>query len=137
VNTPDESLRRQLEALPDPVLPEALWTSFQASHRARVHRRRLGLAASVAAVGLLALLPVLQRDAERDVSVVHDTAPVAAPGSRDKDASAPLWVVDAAIQNAYDEGASDDEIQPLWEARQRLMTLQSRQRGPATAPPHS
>jgi hypothetical protein len=45
--------------------------------------------------------------------------------------------VDAAIQNAYDEGASDDEIQPLWEARQRLMTLQATQYQHKPDPPQS
>lgn len=135
MNTPEERLRRQLEALPEPPLPETLWRALHAQHRSRVRTHRLALVGSVGVAGLLALSPLLQPDGGRDQPVV--SAPVAAPRIHTTAAMSPLRVVDAAIQNAYDEGASDDEIQPLWEARQRLMTLQATQYQYKPDPPHS
>lgn len=111
-------LRQQLQALPDVPLPDALWQRVEAGRRHKVARRRTvaGLAAlalmAVLAVPLLTSLP-----AGEEIDVVPT---LAARG--DHDVTAELRAVDHALQVAYNRGASDAEIEPMWEARKLLVS---------------
>ena len=79
----------------------------------------LSLAIGVLAVGPLALLWPAQ-DAPAPHAPATAAAPRTAPEITPGNAADALPAIDQALQNAYARGASDDEIAPLWEVRQRL-----------------
>lgn len=125
MNDHDPLLRRQLRALPDPAAPAGLRERVLAAHG----RRRLaihgatGVAAAVVAVALI--LPALPSIDPAPSGAQHAAAP--AP-SRSNEVAARLRAIDRALQAAYERGASDDEIAPLWRVRESLMSSL----GPAT-----
>lgn len=116
------------EFAPDP----ALWPRIVAAREAQQRRRRLGggLAAIAAAVFAAVLLvprapPVaVGVDAiaagERESRVLEGEWLRVAPAARPLP-SARLRAIDAALQAAYDRGAPEDEVAPLWQRRNEAL----------------
>lgn len=109
----NDPLLRRLEALPPPPLPPGLWPQLDRRRKRRIAVRR---SASVAAIGLLAIAPLMVLWPAGSVRTPAASVPMAA-SAPDSAVSA----IDHALQNAYARGASDDEIAPLWHARQRVL----------------
>ncbi|MET0582342.1 MAG: hypothetical protein ABWX88_05295 [Pseudoxanthomonas sp.] len=116
-----DELRERLRALPDFPLPETLWQRVEAGRRRKLQRRKLGGGiAAMLLVGLMAtplLAPMLsgtrgpqleQANAQRPADDAHDV-------------QAELRALDLALQAAYDRGASDAEIAPMWVTRDALL----------------
>lgn len=118
MSEPSTPMRERLQALPDVTLPDALWHRVEAGRRTIIVRRRTG--ASLAALALVAILaaPMLTSLPAGDAA---DSAPTLAARS-DKDFAAELRAIDHALQVAYDRGASDAEIAPMWETRNLLVS---------------
>ena len=113
-----DPLQRQLDALPPPPLPSTLWPRLAARRRRQVVARRAGMAM---ALGLLAVGPLTLLWQGREARLPATAATVAAtPADAAPAPDAAVATIDHALQNAYARGASDDEVAPLWEARQRL-----------------
>ena len=121
----EHRIREQLNALPEVPLPEALWQRVERRRRSRLVRNRL--AASVTAfalVGLLSfklLLPTVEHDGvekgQEEAQQVAATSLVPAQA----DAQADIRAIDHALQTAYDRGATDAEVAPIWAAREALL----------------
>lgn len=119
MNDHDPLLRRHLRALPDPAAPAGLRERVLAAHG---HRRlaihgATGIAAAVVSVALI--LPVLPSVEQAPPSARRAAPPAAAHGHA---ATARLRAIDRALQAAYERGASDDEIAPLWRVRESLVS---------------
>ena len=118
---PSTEVRQELHTLPEIPLPEALWRRVEAGRRQKMRRRKLGIGiASLALVAMMAtplLVPLLTgADAE------WSEAPVAyQPADGQHDIQDDLHVLDQALQAAYDRGASDAEVAPMWVAREALL----------------
>lgn len=118
---PSLPLREELHALPEIPLPEALWQRVEAGRRQKVRRRKLGAGiASLALVAVLATPLIAPLLTNIDVIV---SKPLAAhqPVRSQQDVHAELRAIDHALQAAYDRGASDAEIAPMWVARNELL----------------
>ena len=118
---PCTQLRQELHALAEIPLPEALWQRVEAGRRQKMRRRKLGAGiASLALVAVMAtplLVPLLtDADAGRGKPLVADQ-----PANGQRDIQADLHVLDQALQAAYDRGASDAEVAPMWVAREALL----------------
>lgn len=117
--TDSTRLRERLQALPEIELPKALWHRVRTGGRRKMHRRKLALGA--ASLGLVvvmatAMLGRIPRDPD------PRPAPVAmAPGTATQDKASELRAIDQALQAAYDRGASDAEIAPMWVMRDALL----------------
>lgn len=107
---------------PDP----ALWSRIAAAHVRRRRARRAGFA--LAATVLLgvgaALLRPLQAPAPQWTEAQRESQALEAEWQRIADAGRPaplglsrLRSIDAALQAAYDRGADEQEIAPLWQRR--------------------
>lgn len=114
-----ESPHSRLQALartPDQVPPDALWQRLRAGQRRAVLRRRLagGATASALALLLVAVLPwplAQAPTAPAPASVAtHDPALI----------QEQIVSIDRALQVAYARGASDEEVAPMWQARNAL-----------------
>ena len=117
MNTPDE-IHRALQALQDPPAPESLWPQVRMRRQRQVRRRRM--ATALASTGLAAALFVVLLKPEtvpQQPPAFQQTA--MAPASDDVDPQ--VRAIDRALQAAYEEGASDAELAPMWEARQALL----------------
>lgn len=118
---PSTRMREELQALPEIPLPDALWQRVDSGRRQKLRRRKLvaGIA-SLALVAVMAtplLAPLLvDVDAEQDDPLVAHQ-----PANDRHDTQADLHVLDHALQAAYDRGASDAEIAPMWVAREALL----------------
>lgn len=119
-------VREQLHALPEIPLPDALWQRVDDKRRQKLRRRKLGVgiaALALAAVMAAPLLIPMFAGADR-----AQNEPIAAhlPMRAERDVQAELRALDHALQAAYDRGASDAEIAPMWVARDALLAgLQS------------
>lgn len=119
-------VREQLHALPEIPLPDALWRRVDAKRRRKLRHRKLGVgiaALALAAVMAAPLLIPMFAGADR-----AQNEPIAAhpPMRAERDVQAELRALDHALQAAYDRGASDAEIAPMWVARDALLAgLQS------------
>jgi hypothetical protein len=114
-------VREQLRALPEIPLPDTLWRRVDAKRRQKLRRRKLGVGIATLALAAVMATPLLIpmfADADR------------APGERiaaqlplrgEHDVQAELRALDHALQAAYDRGASDAEIAPMWVARDALL----------------
>ncbi len=118
---PSIPLRQELHDLPEVPLPDALWLRVETGRRQKMRRRKLvtGIA-SLALVALMAtplLVPLLaDADAGRNEALVaYQTA------NGQRDIQADLHALDQALQAAYDRGASDAEVAPMWVAREALL----------------
>ncbi|HEY1036449.1 MAG TPA: hypothetical protein VGE09_15850 [Pseudoxanthomonas sp.] len=111
-----ESMQARLAALPEPDLPPALWPRVHLA-RVRQHERRKRFVAGCAAVLALVALPLVYTR----VSTPPAAAPEAfAAASRAPVHDEPLRAVDRELQHAYERGASEQELQWLWQRRQSL-----------------
>lgn len=121
MTTPDKLLQEHLRQLPDAPLPADLWQRVNGA-RGRMRRRRIGLAATTLAVATVAALSPLMwssaPDTSRTARPVVATAPATpAPAIVDVE----LRAIDRALQAGYARNATDDELEPLWAQRQRLL----------------
>lgn len=129
MNTPEERLKRRLVSLP-PVPPAPhLWPRLEQARRHRVGRLKL-LAGSAATLLLcVTLLPLLgdmvDRPARASFSARAPEPAVAPLPVLDQDTVEQIRALDRALQAAYDEGASDDELEPIWKARRALLPRQA------------
>lgn len=125
-------VREQLRALPEAPLPDSLWLRVEAGRRKKVRRRKLGVRiASLSLVAVIAV-PLLLFDSTR---MMKDKQTVALQPVRvQQDIRAEVRALDLALQAAYDRGASDAEIAPMWVARDAL--LSSHRSASATARPN-
>lgn len=117
MHTPDP-LHQHLQALAQPPPPEALWPRLLQRRRAQVRRRRV--LAGAASTGLALLLGVMAwpDPAPAPHATLKASATIThAPADIDDSVRA----LDRALQAAYDRGASDAEIAPMWEARDALV----------------
>ena len=120
----EKQAKQYLESLGEPALPGNLWDRVDGARRQRMRRRLGGVAvASVAALALAFAVPGGLADQE-ELPQLAESAPEgavqAAPGD-DADRIRTVHAIDRALQAAYDRNAADDEIEPLWRARQALM----------------
>jgi hypothetical protein len=114
-------MRERFDALPEVPLPESLWQRVDARRRKKILRRKLGLsAATLALVGVLAIYLPSQMFNGAGVDSSHEVA-AAKPVSMPRDIQADVQAIDHALQAAYDRGASDAEIAPMWVARDALL----------------
>ena len=113
---PSTELRERLHALPEIALPDTLWQRVEAGRKRKIRRRKLGggiaalmLAVAVAAPLLAPTLTGIHLMQSEQGIVQHDV-------------DAELRALDQALQAAYDRGASDAEIAPMWVTRDALLT---------------
>lgn len=113
-------VRERFDALPEVPLPESLWQRVDARRRKQLLHRKLGMsAATLALAGVLAIsLPAQLFKPPVDNS--HQVATVQ-PALMQRDIQADVQAIDLALQVAYDRGASDAEIAPMWVARDTLL----------------
>lgn len=119
----ERQAKRYLESLGEPALPDGLWDRVEGARRQRMRRRLGGVAvASVAALAFAFAVPGGLVD-RQDGPLLAESAPEAAeaPPGDDADRILTVHAIDRALQAAYDRNAADDEIEPLWRARQALM----------------
>lgn len=120
MNQTEQRIRERLAALPEVPLPEALWQRVDSRRRRKLLQRKLGVGAGVFALaGVLAfklLLPALQPG---EAHAPQRVAAAALPAL--SDAQADIRAIDQALQAAYDRGASDAEVAPIWAARAALL----------------
>lgn len=121
MTTPDDLLQDHLRQLPDAPLPAGLWQRVNGA-RGRMRRRRIGIAATTLAVAAVAALSPLMRspapDAPRAARPMVATAPATqVPAAVEVE----LRAIDRALQAGYARNAPDDELEPLWAQRQRLL----------------
>lgn len=126
-----DNLRQHLHALPEPDLPDALWQRVDGARRLRSRRRRLGLGATAMALAAVLALPLLAplfdgSPAPPGPAIVSQPAPRSA-----EEVLTELRAIDHALQAAYDRGASDAEIAPMWVARNELLASSRPSRAPA------
>lgn len=114
--TPDP-LREQLRSLPDLPPPAVLWSRLAHGQRLRRKRQRLLMGASVALVGLT--IGFLHQFGEPLLSSPNTPRLSPSEASAEQVATR-LRAIDHALQVAYAQGASDDELAPLWLVRQQL-----------------
>ncbi|WP_257389152.1 hypothetical protein [Tahibacter caeni] len=129
-----KSLR--LAALPEFDPPPQLWARIEAAHRRRRQRRRLvqwgaGMAAVLALAAIVTWLPStptapaaanplaqLQRQShELEQRYAGLEAAAAA-----LDGETELSAAELALQRAYDRGASAEELLPLWQQRNEVLS---------------
>jgi hypothetical protein len=121
MTTPDKLLQEHLRQLPDAPLPADLWQRVNGA-RGRMRRRRIGLAATTLAVAAVVALSPLMRSPAPDAS--RAAQPMVATGPVTPDPAAvevELRAIDRALQAGYARNATDDELEPLWAQRQRLL----------------
>lgn len=126
----EKNAKRYLESLGEPELPEDLWQRVNDARRHRLRRRLAAVTASAAFVVLafVLVLPGGMPDGAEEPLLAQgagDPATRLAQGD-DSDRIRTVQAIDRALQAAYDRNADDDEIEPLWRARQAFV--------PAAAP---
>lgn len=132
---PELSLKAlRLAALPEFDPPPQLWARIEAEHRRRRQRSRTlrwggGLAAMLALAAVIALAPRPQIAAVTPLAQLerrsHELEQAYAGYSRTASAmdnEAELRSVELALQQAYDRGASADELLPLWRQRNDVLS---------------
>lgn len=128
MNTPDARLTRRLRAMP-PVPPALdLWPRLELARQRRVRRLKLSVGSAGALLLGVLLVPLLGGMLDRTERVPLAAAPEPAVAPRqtlDQDTVEQIRALDRALQAAYDEGASDDELEPIWKARRALLPRQA------------
>lgn len=114
-------VRQELHDLPEIPLPDALWQRVEAGRRLKIRRRKLfASTASLALVTVMAMPLLVPLFTATDVI---QSEPLAAhqPIRSEQDVHSELRAIDRALQAAYDRGASDAEIAPMWVVRNTLL----------------
>ena len=114
-------VREQLHALPEIPLPDTLWRRVDAKRRQKLRRRKLGAGIATLALAAVIATPLLIpmfTDADR---AADERIAAQLPLRGEHDVQAELRALDHALQAAYDRGASDAEIAPMWVARDALL----------------
>lgn len=120
MNDREDQARAYLASLADPPLPGHLWQRVEAARGRRMRLRGTAVASvAVCVLALGALLPG-SRDVAPEGSVPV-VALVQAREAAEEDARLSVRAIDRALQAAYDRNASNDEIEPLWNARRDLL----------------
>ena len=115
-------VRKNLERLPEAELPAALWSRVESGRKKQVVRRRVGLGiASLALVSTLFLPMIFPLVTSRDDPLSASPLAVHQPARSAEEIQADLLAVDRALQAAYDRGADDAEIAPMWVIRNALL----------------
>ncbi len=128
----DETLHPVLAQLPEFSADADLWPRIVAAHTQRQPVRRryrwIAVAAAAAVVaGVVLTLPRTrtqsialegQRESQALESEWHALAPASTRPTVD---IARLYLIDAALQAAYDRGAEADELRPLWKQRNEAL----------------
>lgn len=125
----DDTLLKDLERAPPLAPPDTLWPRLREGQRKALRRRRVitGATASACALLLVALVPWPSL-------LSPEPGPTAAQvASVGDDAREQIATLDRALQAAYDRGASDTEIAPLWEVRNALANRVAPAPSPADA----
>lgn len=120
---PENDAKDYLASLGEPALPDGLWQRVEGARRRRM-RSRMGVAAGVAAVALafaLVLPGALDPGAEAPRLADGAAVPQRPAPADDADRVRTVQAIDRALQAAYDRNASDDELEPLWQARRALV----------------
>ena len=119
---PSRQPHRYMRDLPEPALPDTVWQRVEAGRRLRMQRRKFGLGAVATA-----LLAALSTPLFMGMLGGGDPLPVAhrvahEPLRSEQDLQAELRALDHALQVAYERGASDAEVAPMWVARNALLS---------------
>lgn len=127
MTNPDPQSKHYLASLADAPLPDTLWPRVDNARRRRLQIRSAAAAASAAcaAIGLALAFTFAPDRHEASAPAVategRQAAPSSSPPLDEADLVHSLSAIDKALQAAYDRNASDDEIAPLWQARQHLI----------------
>ena len=116
---PPTELRERLHALPEVALPDTLWQRVEAGRKRKIRRRKLGGGiAALMLVGVMAA-PLLSPMLTGTQVTQGDEQGIAQRPTDGGQANlqAELRALDQALQAAYDRGASDAEIAPMWVTR--------------------
>jgi hypothetical protein len=132
---PELSLKAlRLAALPEFDPPPQLWARIDAEHRRRQQRGRVlrwgsGLAAMLALAAVIALAPRPQTAAanplaqlERRSQELEQAYAGLSQAASPLENEAELRAVELALQHAYDRGAAVDELLPLWQQRNDVLS---------------
>lgn len=119
--TESTQMHEQLRDLPEIPLPDTLWRRVDAKRRQKLRRRKLGVGIATLALAVVMTAPLLVpmfagADRARNERIVAHP-----PMRGEHDVQAELRALDHALQAAYDRGASDAEIAPMWVARDALL----------------
>ena len=107
---PDD-LHEYLRTLPDAKAPGGLWPRLLERRRQQRRRRRTALAAASGTLALVLAVALWTPTVQEPARAVAD----------DIELREQLHALDRALQAAYDRGASDAEVEPMWEARDALL----------------
>ena len=114
---PDDIMQRMRRA-PDVPPADALWPRLLAEQARRTRRRRAiaGFSASAMVLVLMVFVarPLLVEPQEPGMVARQPQDPPA-------DLQADVRALDQALQAAYNRGASDSEVAPMWETRRALV----------------
>lgn len=114
-------VHEQLHALPEIPLPDALWRRVDAKRRQKLRRRKLGVGIATLALAAVMAAPLLIPMFAGTDRVPNERIAAHLPMRAERDVQAELRALDHALQAAYDRGASDAEIAPMWVARDALL----------------
>lgn len=114
---PHKSQLHDLPRAPDLAPPDALWPRLRAGQRQAVLRRRVLHGASASALALLLVAVVPWPGLHAPVDAPQGVAATDGELIRDQ-----IVTIDRALQVAYARGASDAEVEPMWQARNVLAT---------------
>ena len=119
---PSTRMREKLQALPEIPLPEALWQHVDSGRRQKLRRRKLGTGIATLALVAVMATPLLAPLFTGTDAALNEPLAASEPVRSEQDIHAELRAIDHALQAAYDRGASDAEIAPMWVARNTLLT---------------
>ena len=117
MNSPEQRLRRRLEAMPQLPPPAGLMPRVLHARQRRLRTGRL----AIGGLGVLALAIVLLPRSPVPEDVPSAAAVAVAAPSLDGEVLEQIRALDRALQAGYDQGASEDELAPLWDARRQLL----------------
>lgn len=114
-------VHEQLHALPEIPLPDALWRRVDAKRRQKIRRRKLGVGIAALALATAMATPLLIPMFAGADRAPNERIAAHLPMRGERDVQAELRALDHALQAAYDRGANDAEIAPMWVARDALL----------------
>jgi len=113
-----DDIMQRMRRAPEVPPADALWPRLLAEQARRTRRRR-----AIAGISASAMALVLMVFMARPLFVEpHETGMVAVqPQEPPADLQADVRALDQALQAAYNRGASDSEVAPMWETRRTLV----------------